>query len=374
MTLLHGPQHPFTPPIADTGSITHRGPVAGVQVHAHMEFGPYALTVPLDTKVVIQLMFMFAEQTRQGSDAGLLRVTPLTLLERLRELGVVSGNGSRLVGRDAVYESFARLQQKGYIRRLDERDEAGRRTQVAYEFYDWPSWNPDVAKDPISDSGPFQQVKSTSGNAGSGNAGSDITQKHAKSRSQQVKSTSGIAGSGNAGSGNADSTFPQVTTTSGNAGHPPHPPEEVNTSSPSSPTEPSRSLPSQMEEEGESFAPKDLHAAESFLQKLTPPHHMGAVSARKYAPLLLQSMGQQGWPSIFEVDRGVLAQELTRDPEGFKRPSSLVPTRIRDLARYEVIAAAGRQLSSPGSGRERCPVHPARYRKGCLDCAMAVPA
>lgn len=27
-----------------------------------------------------------------------------------------------------------------------------------------------------------------------------------------------------------------------------------------------------------------------------------------------------------------------------------------------------------GGGRERCPDHPARYRVGCLDCAMAVPA
>ncbi|MEV6426038.1 hypothetical protein [Streptomyces sp. NPDC051662] len=26
-----------------------------------------------------------------------------------------------------------------------------------------------------------------------------------------------------------------------------------------------------------------------------------------------------------------------------------------------------------GPGRERCPDHPARYRKGCMDCAMAVP-
>ncbi|MDO0929742.1 hypothetical protein QQY24_31965, partial [Streptomyces sp. TG1A-8] len=208
--------------INETGTITHRGPVAGVQVHAHMEFGPYALTVPLDTKVVIQLMFMFAEQTRQGPGTGPLRVTPLTVLERLRELGVVSGNGSRLVGRDAVYESFARLQEKGYIRRLDERDAAGRRTKVAYEFYDWPSWNPDATRTESTDLALFPQVKSTSGIAGSGIAGSEVAQKGAKYRSPQVKSTSGIAGSGIAGSGNADSTFPQVTSTSGNAGHPPH--------------------------------------------------------------------------------------------------------------------------------------------------------
>ncbi|MEV7084179.1 hypothetical protein AB0N88_37460 [Streptomyces sp. NPDC093516] len=133
--------------------------------------------------------------------------------------------------------------------------------------------------------------------------------------------------------------------------HPPHPPEEVNTSSPYPLTDRSGSLPSQREEEGGGFAPKDLHAAESFLQQLRPPHHMGAASARKYAPLLLSAMAEQGWPSILEVDQLLLAREVTRDPEGFKRASSLVPTRIRDLARYDVVSGAGRgQGSSSGSG------------------------
>jgi hypothetical protein len=44
----------------------------------------------------------------------------------------------------------------------------------------------------------------------------------------------------------------------------------------------------------EGFAPKDLHAAESFLQTLRPSHHMGAVSARKYAPSLFGSMAERG--------------------------------------------------------------------------------
>ncbi|MFC9282774.1 hypothetical protein [Streptomyces collinus] len=153
---------------------------------------------------------------------------------------------------------------------------------------------------------------------------------------------------------------------------PPHPPEEVTTSSPCPLTDSARSLPSQREEEAAGFAPKDLHAAESFLQDLHPPHHMGAASARKYAPLLLRSMAGQGWPSIHEVDRGLLAREVTRDPAGFKRPSSLVPTRIRDLARYSVVAGVGRTQGGL-SGPERCPDHPARYRKGCMDCAMTVP-
>ncbi|MYS71506.1 hypothetical protein GTY88_13890 [Streptomyces sp. SID5926] len=154
--------------------------------------------------------------------------------------------------------------------------------------------------------------------------------------------------------------------------HPPHPPEEVTTSSPYPLTDSSGSLPSQREEGEGDFAPKDLHAAESFLQKLTPPHHMGAASARKYAPSLLRSMAEQGWPSIFKVDHSLLAREVTRDPVGFKRPSSLVPTRIRDLARYAVVTGADRGLGTAGA--ERCPDHPARYRKGCVECAMTVPA
>ncbi|MFI8952578.1 hypothetical protein ACIGO6_39660 [Streptomyces sp. NPDC053750] len=107
------------------------------------------------------------------------------------------------------------------------------------------------------------------------------------------------------------------------------------------------------------------------MQKLRPPHHMGAASARKYAPLLLRSMAEQGWPSIFEVDHLLLAREVTRDPEGFKRPSSLVATRIRDLARYVVVTGTSR---GQGATAERCPDHPARYRRGCAECAMTVPA
>ncbi|MFG2811475.1 hypothetical protein [Streptomyces massasporeus] len=152
--------------------------------------------------------------------------------------------------------------------------------------------------------------------------------------------------------------------------HPPHPPEEVTTSSPYPLTDSSGSLPSQREEGEGGFAPKDLHAAESFLQQLRPPHHMGAASARKYAPLLLRSMTEQGWPSIFEVDHLLLAREVTRDPQGFKRASSLVPTRIRDLPRYAIVTGTGRDQ---GAAAERCPDHPARYRRGCVECAMTVP-
>ncbi|WP_217236820.1 hypothetical protein [Streptomyces sp. AC555_RSS877] len=41
-----------------------------------------------------------------------------------------------------------------------------------------------------------------------------------------------------------------------------------------------------------------------------------------------------------------------------------------DRSRVPIPGQAGRAGTG---GRERCPDHPARYRKGCLDCAMAVP-
>jgi hypothetical protein len=66
----------------------------------------------------------------------------------------------------------------------------------------------------------------------------------------------------------------------------------------------------------------------------------------------------------------LLAREVTRDPQGFKRASSLVPTRIRDLPLYAIVTGAGRDQ---GAAAERCPDHPARYRRGCVDCAMTVP-
>ncbi|KPC78285.1 hypothetical protein ADL27_48380 [Streptomyces sp. NRRL F-6602] len=41
------------------------------------------------------------------------------------------------------------------------------------------------------------------------------------------------------------------------------------------------------------------------------------------------------------------------------------------VERYEVPQVRG--VLPGGGGRERCPDHPARYRRGCLECAMAVP-
>jgi hypothetical protein len=44
----------------------------------------------------------------------------------------------------------------------------------------------------------------------------------------------------------------------------------------------------------------------------------------------------------------------------------------RDLVKHAEASRVPVPGQASGSGRERCPEHPARYRRGCMDCAMAV--
>jgi hypothetical protein len=331
-----------------------------------MRSGPHALTeYPLDLALAVELMFLFAEQARRGPDQEPLQVTPQSVLERLQAVGVRSGNGSRLVGRDAVYESFARLRGKGYIRRIVMSDEAtGQRAGVTYEFYDWPAWNPDASA--VTES---SQVTPTSGIAGSGDAGSRA-RKRTKSGSPQVTPTSGNAGSGDAGS----SQLSQVGSTSGNAGSPPHPPEEVDTSSPYPLTRTESGVPSQREE-GSEFSPEEIRRAEDFLQQMQR-WQAGGATARRQAPRLLRVMRKQAWPSLEDLDddqRLLLESEIFRNTGGAKSWVRCLPGWIEDLRLYDrVRSRAG--ATQGAEGREQCPDHPARYRRGCIDCAMAVPA
>jgi hypothetical protein len=355
-----------TTQLEDTQPISYVGPVPNVSVHAHMRSGPHAVTSdPLDLVVVVELMFLFGEQARRRATDEPLVITPQSVLERLQEMGVRSGNGSRLVGRDAVYASFARLRAKGYIRRILQSDEkTGQRTGVAYEFYDWPAWNPDALD--VSES---SQVTPTSGNAGSGDAGSRAG-KRTKKESPQVGATSGNAGSGDAGS----SPSSQVTPTSGNAGSPPHPPEEEDSSSPYPLTDPAESLPPQREEAG-GFTQEETAAAERFLQQMKR-WQAGAVTARKCAPRLLRAMRAQGWPALAGLDDehvALLEAEILKNTGGAKSWTKCLPGWVDDLRLYDRVRA--RSGAAQGGGdRERCSDHPARYRLGCIECAMAVPS
>ncbi|MGW3360563.1 hypothetical protein ACWDFL_35100 [Streptomyces bungoensis] len=286
------------------------------------------------------------------------------LVTWLDRLGWKGANG-KPIGANVVRRELGLLREAGYVQCQRLRGEGGKAVGIQYVVsqrrIDQPetgSWIPAPDDFRSSDRMSPLPTRGQSPHVGNGE----------KSSSDRMSPMATCGGSPCV----VDGAKPQVAPRATNELLPPHPPEEVNTSSPFPLTGSARSLPSQREEGEGDFAPKDVHAAESFLQSLQPPHHMGAASARKYAPLLLQSMAGQGWPSIHEVDLGLLTREVTRDPAGFKRPSSLVPTRIRDLARYSVVASAGKPQDGPG--REQCPDHPARYRKGCMECALAVPA
>ncbi|MER7983387.1 hypothetical protein [Streptomyces sp. NPDC095817] len=317
--------------ISESGTITHHGPVSGVQIHAHMEFGPCALTVPLDTKVVIQLMFMFAEQTRLAPGADPVQITPKTVLERLRALGIVSGNGSRLVGRDAVYDSFTRLQAKGYLRRIELRKD-NKAAGVAYEFYDFPAWNPEPPDLTSS------QVGAASGNAGSGNAGSS-KENRTKSASPQVRPASGNAGSGIAGSRSKKTASPQVGAASGNAGSPPHPPVGGGNTSPN----PHKSGRAAKWAASCALAPEDytptaeeIAAADAFLQDLPDRWQMNVEEARALAPLLASRVHALG----LGLDLMLRLELVQDDPNNPVRvPARVMPVRIRGLKRRRTVDA-----------------------------------
>jgi len=336
-----------TEQFADDGQFINRGPVASVAVHAHMRSGPHGLYEhPLDLTLTVELMFLFAEQARRGPDQEPLVVTPLSVLEHLKTIGVRSGNGSRLVGRDAVYESFARLRAKGYVRRVFLVDEkTGQREGVAYEFYDWPAWNPDAPS--LSGSAESPQVTPTSGIAGSGDAGSRKPNQ-TKTRSPQMGSTSGNAGSGNAGTRKS----PQAAPSSGNAGSPPHPPEGGGNTTPS-PHKKGRAgkwaAACALGPEDHTPTAEEIKAADDFLQDLPGKWQMSIDNARDLAPLLasrIHTLGI-GLDTMLELE---LTVDDARDP--VRVPSRVMPTRVRALKRRR---PGGRPGGSPrGSLADWC--------------------
>lgn len=135
---MYSQQHPSgSPPVDESGRLTAaKAPVSGVSVPRHMGVGS-DLVHTLDYVVLLQVMFNLASS---------MESTPLSVWKQLQERGIRSAKNAReLVGRNAVYESFARLLDAGYVRRtqLPHPTKPGRKGPVVYEVYDNPAWNPD---------------------------------------------------------------------------------------------------------------------------------------------------------------------------------------------------------------------------------------
>ncbi|MGW2545321.1 hypothetical protein ACWC5I_31700 [Kitasatospora sp. NPDC001574] len=356
----------------EVNSISQRGPVSAVSVFAHMRSGPTRVEYPLDLLILVELSFMFGEQARRPKDAAPLVVSPPALVERLQGQSVVSANGSGLVSRHSVYESFKRLIEKGYIRRIKLRSEDGRRSAgVAYEYYEWPAYNPDYrpAPDPLGDESP--QVGAASRNAGSSNEGSR-EQIGTKNRSAQVGAASRNAGSSNEGSRDRKTASPQVRAASRNAEIPPHPPGEVGTTSSPSPHERhSRDAaaaprkddrrtgapePAEAVVELPPLDPELWQAAVNFLMRLPGKWAVGRLKARNLATELVRAVEDTGW----EFDASLRAW-LTRSEKGKAAPrvhSTVLEFRIRNLELREAVFASEESADS-----ERAAALPAQARE-----------
>ncbi|MCX4581461.1 hypothetical protein OHB41_51880 [Streptomyces sp. NBC_01571] len=374
---MHSQQHPHTEtsvaaaPVDETGRIVAaKAPASGVSVPRHLGVG-HDLVHALDYVVLLQVMFNLAS----GLDSD-----PRSVWKQLQDRGIRSAkDAKRLVGRDAVYDAFARLIASGYLRRvqLPHPKLPGRMGPVVYEFFDNPAWNPDwspasasenhetvkpqVATLPGTPDPLFPEAGKTAGRNASRNAGSVVPGSgvpgSVKRRVPAGQNASGVPGSG--------------------IGSPPHPPEEVTTSSPYPLTNPAgpTGLPSPREEgEGAVCSEDDLRVAADVLELLPAPWTQGRLNAGKLAPKLLTVMAAQGWPEIGVVDRGLLIRQLTKNPHKVSNPYRLLAgDRIPNLPRYAVVAAEAEAARPPGATTDgMCPKHPT-YRAGnrCIPCITA---
>ena len=102
--------------------------------------------------------------------------------------------------------------------------------------------------------------------------------------------------------------------------------------------------------------------AEEFVTEL--PGRLGRASVHRLAPLVAAAFAA-GYTA--ETLRAELDQLV--DVSRIKYRSALPGLYERALGDLPPAVPAGR-----AGGRERCPDHPARYRRGCVECALAVPA
>ncbi|MFD3363594.1 hypothetical protein ACFWW5_10880 [Streptomyces albidoflavus] len=325
--------------IVETATIkAAQAPVSGISVPAHMGIGS-ELVHAIDYVVLIQVLFNVSSQARS---------TPVIVWEQLKTRGIRSAKNSKeLVGRDAVYSSFGRLIDAGYIRRVElpNKKHPGRKGPISYTVYDNPAWNPDwqvhqVASDPLENMqvgmlpGTPEAVKpeaeETAGRNASRNAGS------------------GEAGSGVPGSGGR--RVPAGQNASGVPGSvrpsPPHPPEEeVGTTSPSIPKHAATPRRGKTSSNDDTLDPAQRDKAIKFLMNLPGAWAVGLTRARGLAGKLIANSDATGW----ELDTA-LRLYLTRHEAG-KNPvenyGATLAYRIAEMQMKDAVLAAAAEASEP---------------------------
>lgn len=137
------------------------------------------------------------------------------------------------------------------------------------------------------------------------------------------------------------------------AASPPLPPEGMGNPSPLPPTDNSRQRGA-TDGSGQEFSEPEKQAASDVLQSLPgePWCKVGPVEADGLAPLLLERMAKQGWPTMTELPdsaRATLVECLTANPGGIDNPVRILRTkRIPNLWRYRPTgsSSSSRAVSS----------------------------
>ncbi|MET9913575.1 hypothetical protein ABZZ74_43670 [Streptomyces sp. NPDC006476] len=301
-----------------------REPLPPVSVHEHMVFGA-GMTDALDYLVLLHCMFLAASSRP---------FTVTDVIASLQQEGIRSGNGSGLVGRDAVRASFRGLIEAGFIRRIQS-NEKGKFGKAEYELFQHPSYNPARTVPATSEAAKPQVTPQT----GMPSPARPAETSKAAGHTADGIPGAGIHGDGDPGDGNGDKT----------AGHtadgiavpgcaaPPTPPhrEEEDSSSPN----PSAATAGA----GASVDPARVAAAAELLAGLPGRWACGRRTVGELAPLLAEAAASQGW----EMSRA-LAAHLTRSTRRAREESRVVlRERIEDLPRYAAVRAV-----SPAAPRQ----------------------
>ncbi|MFI8365253.1 hypothetical protein ACIGD1_34515 [Streptomyces sp. NPDC085612] len=318
-----------------------------VAVYREMAFGGQ-LVHSLDYVVLTHVLFAIAANEK---------ITVPGIWKRLQALGIRSAKDhDKLVGKNAVYDSFNRIIAAGFIRRgrLPHPDGAGLKGPVVYQVFEFVADNPDfqgAAPAPLPGTREVDsQDHVSAGQTTSRNLGS------------------GVSGTGFPGSGRRRIPAGQTASPVPGSGEalPPTPPRGMDIPpTPTATAAPSVAADAVTGGRGRGrFArqanplvdPAALEAAIDFLMNLPGDFAHGIGLAKANAPLLVEACARTGWELGPE-----LAAELTKNPAGLKNPNRAVKTRIeKDLK----LRSAKPQVQQRAED-ERCPHHPARSLTEC---------
>lgn len=318
-------------------------PISGVSVTSHVAVS-FQITHAMDYVVMLQILYNLASG---------IPASPVQVWGQLQDREIRSvKDAKRLVGKNAVYESFNRLIDAGFVRRtrLPHPDRPGQKGPVNYEVFDNPAWNPDWAP-PRGDSRNAGLLPNGNPQVAPRSGTPDVV-------NGEVEEAAGQATSRNQGSGNATSgvpgsggrRVPAGQNASGVPGSvrpsPPHPPEEeVGTTSPSIPKHAATPRRGKTSSNDDTLDPARRDKAIKFLMNLPGAWAVGLTRARGLAGKLIANADATGW----DLDTALRLYLTRHEPDkgAVKNHGATLAYRISDMQSKDAVLAAAAEASEP---------------------------